>query len=346
MLYLKYRPKNISELDNTRVKELVCKLLDSKEIPHALLFIGQKGTGKTTTARIVAKTLNCLENIYSGKSKNIEPCNKCDNCKSISTSTFTDVIEMDAASNRGIEDVKNLIKETSFLPMTGRFRVFIIDEVHMITTDGFNALLKTLEEPPSTAVFILATTNPEKLPKTILSRCLQVNFGKGLEKDIISMLKKIITSENKSLPDMSIKLIAKHADHSFRDATKILEELLIQNIIQPEEVEKYLGIRGKNNLLEMIETNNEKAVFNWIVEFSESGGNFKNLIEELLNELHARLLQKKGINIEDAGNKTTLTLNQITKLIKLLLDAYQQIKFSPIESLPLEIAMNEFYNKQ
>ena len=148
MFYLKYRPKTISSLDNSQIKDIVGNVLKSKEIPHAFLFVGQKGTGKTSTARIVAKAVNCLKNKFSSsaKSLSVEPCNACTNCQSVESSSSPDVIELDAASNRGIDDVRNLIKESNFLPMSNRFRVFIIDEAHMITPDAFNALLKTLEE--------------------------------------------------------------------------------------------------------------------------------------------------------------------------------------------------------
>lgn len=373
MFYLKYRPKTIAELDNTRVKAFIQKLLQANEVPHALLFIGQKGTGKTSTARIIAKAVNCLNNKFSLANRHttsevrsstlrvndvnkntlrvntdFEPCNTCDNCISISHSTFTDVLELDAASNRGIEEIKNLIRETSFLPMAGRYRVFIIDEAHMITPDGFNALLKTLEEPPKTAIFILATTNPEKLPKTISSRCVKINFGKGLNNDIVSMLKRINTYEKKTFSDPLLHLIANHADNSFRDATKILEELIIQNITSIEEAEKFLGIRGKNNLLEIIESNpsadGEKKIFSWINQFSESGGSFKNLIEDVLDQLRIQLLLKKGAVTEDGLKTSSLNIPQITRLMRLLMEAYQQLRYSPIESLPLEIAISEFYN--
>ncbi|MDO8741632.1 MAG: DNA polymerase III subunit gamma/tau, partial [Candidatus Roizmanbacteria bacterium] len=230
MFYLKYRPKTIEEIDNQQVKEMISKILSAKSLPHAFLLVGQKGTGKTSTARIIAKSVNCLNNKFSqsGKTAEIndfEPCNKCANCKSISLSSFTDVIEMDAASNRGIEEIKNLIRETSFLPMSGGFRVFIIDEAHMITMEGFNALLKTLEEPPKSAIFILATTNLEKLPKTIISRCLKINFGKAKIIDINSMLKRITKNEGLDFNENMLKLIASHSEDSFRDAAKILEEV-------------------------------------------------------------------------------------------------------------------------
>lgn len=350
MFYLKYRPRSVSELDNSRVRDQVKRILESKNIPHAFLFVGQKGTGKTSTARIFAKAINCLNNRYSSKksekskSNSVEPCNQCTNCLSISSSTFTDVVEMDAASNRGIEEVKSLIRETSFLPMSGRFRVFIIDEAHMITADGFNALLKTLEEPPDTAMFILATTNLEKLPKTIISRCVKVNFGKALKQDIVSMLKRIGLKEKFEYKNDFYNLIAQHSDYSFRDATKILEEVSMQKIKDLPELETFLGIRGKNNLLEVIESKDSKKTFIWIDEFAQNGGNFKNLIEEILEELRLLLLSKKGVKTEETSS-TKLSFSEISRLIKLLMESYQILKSSPIESLPLEIAIAEFYNQ-
>lgn len=348
MYYLKYRPKKIEELDNSNVKDQLKKILKSENFPHAYLFVGQKGTGKTSTARIFAKALNCLNNDFAKNQKdknNIEPCNLCDNCLAIDSSNFNDVIEMDAASNRGIDEIKNLIKEISFSPMSGRYRVFIIDEAHMITNEGFNALLKTLEEPPKTAIFILATTNLEKVPKTIVSRCLKINFGKAKKKDILAMLKRVGKSENLKFDDSFYELIARHSDNSFRDATKILEEAAIQKFKTIEELENYLGLRGKNNLLEIIEKKDPKKTFAWIEEFNQNGGNFKNLIEEILEELRKQLLIKKGVNLEEE-TPINLSLTEITKLIKLLLQAYQQMKITPIDSLPLEIALSEFYNEK
>ncbi len=344
MFYLKYRPKKLSEIDNSRVREILKKILEGKTLPHALLFIGQKGTGKTSAARIVAKAINCLNNKFSGYSPSVEPCNQCKNCQAINRDVSTDVLEMDAASNRGIEEIRNLIQETAFLPMTTRFRVFIIDEAHMITTDAFNALLKTLEEPPETTIFILATTNPEKLPKTIISRCVKVNFGKAKKEDIISMLKRINKHENLNYDEKLLNLIANHSDQSFRDAAKLLEELTVQKITDIETAEKFLGIRGKNNFLQILEEGNPKKTLAWIEEFAEGGGDFKNLIEQILDELRLILLNKKGLLIEE-NIKTSLTTNQIVFLIKLLMEAYQSLKITPIESLPLEIAIVEFYNK-
>jgi DNA polymerase-3 subunit gamma/tau len=345
MFYLKYRPKTISEIDNSRVRDLLQKILESKNLPHALLFLGEKGTGKTSSARIFAKAVNCLNNKFGRLSSSVEPCGHCSNCASISRSISTDVLEMDAASNRGIEEIKNLIRETAFLPMTTKFRVFIIDEAHMITPDGFNALLKTLEEPPETAIFILATTHPEKVPKTIASRCLRINFGRAKKSDILSMLKRIMTKEGLKYTNEMLALIATHSEHSFRDAAKLLEELTIQKIITLEAAEKFLGVRGKNNLRQMIETGDLKKTLVWIEEFTQGGGDFKNLIEELLDELRLMLLAKKGIPTDEEF-QSPLTVTEITTLIKLLMEAYQNLKLTPIESLPLEIAISEFYNQR
>ena len=343
MFYLKYRPKKISEIDNSSVRDVLRKVLESKNIPHALLFTGQKGTGKTSAARIFAKTVNCLNNKFKESSLSIEPCNQCSNCLSIDKSTSIDVLEIDAASNRGIEEIKDLIRKTAFLPMRARFRVFIIDEAHMITNEGFNALLKTLEEPPETAIFILATTNPEKIPTTIASRCVKINFGKAKKDDIILMLKRIAANEGLEFNEDFFTLIANSSENSFRDATKLFEELIIQKITKLEEVERFLGLKGKNNFRKLIEKNDIKAALSWIEQFAQEGGNFKNLIEQTLDELRLMLLAKKGLNRENEY-QTSLTTEQIVSLIKLLMEAYQNLRISPIESLPLEIAIVEFYN--
>lgn len=343
MFYLKYRPQTISEIDNTRVKGLLQKILEADSLPHAFIFVGQKGTGKTSAARIFAKAINCLNNKFGKKTKSIEPCNHCKNCESIKNSSFTDVLELDAASNRGIEEIKNLIRETAFFPMAGRYRVFIIDEAHMITQDGFNALLKTLEEPPDSAVFILATTNLEKVPKTVTSRCVKVNFGKAKKEDLVEMLRRILKQENKEYERSVLELIATHSESSFRDGAKILEELLFQKIVNKEEAEKFLGIRGKSNIFEIIESNDAKKTLQWIEEFNDGGGDFKGLIEDLLNQLRELLLAKKGA-IQDSELVTKLSTQEIILLIKLLMEAYQSLRSTPIESLPLEIALIEFYN--
>lgn len=331
MLYLKYRPKIIEELDNGQVKEKITSILKSKNVPHAFLFTGQKGTGKTSTARIIAKSLNCLKNLES-----VEPCNKCSNCLSIESSSSPDVVEQDAASNRGIDEVRSLIKESAFSPMTSRYRVFIIDEAHMITNDAFNALLKTLEEPPPSVIFILATTNEEKVPKTIRSRCLHLQFGTAKEEDILRMLKRITAAEKVTIPDDVLDIISKRSDKSFRDAAKLLEELITQDKLTSTEALLYLGIRSGENLISIIQSRPLKDALRWIDDFSQSGASMKSLIEDLLQELRLVLLGK--------GEISTLRVAEVAYLMKLLSEAYQNLRLSPIESIPLEIAIVEFYN--
>ena len=344
MYYLKYRPKKLSELDNVKAKEIIIKILNSSEIPHALLFVGDKGTGKTSTARLFAKSINCLKNKFSKSGKGIEPCNDCKNCKSIDTTTSIDIVEMDAASNRGIDEIRKIIQESTFAPMSNRFRVFIIDEAHMITNEAFNALLKTLEEPPKSVIFILATTNLEKIPKTIRSRCNVINFHQAKREDIISMLKRISISENLTVTPNLLSLIAKHSDNSFRDAAKLLEELVVQNKINFDEASEFLGIIGKDSLLEIMQNKDLKNALTWIDEFKNAGGNFKNLLEHLLDDLRIQLLIKTSVISDFDGIKLKYTLKELSSLIRLFTQAYGELRISPIESIPLEMAVVDFYN--
>lgn len=323
MFYLKYRPQTIGEIDNSHVRETITQLLKTENIPHALLFVGHKGTGKTSVARIVAKHLNHLASVADS----------------------SDIVEMDAASNRGIDEIKSLIKEASFLPMSGKYRVFIIDEAHMITNEAFNALLKTLEEPPPSAIFILATTNVEKLPKTIVSRTHVINFGRAKGNDVLHMLQRIRTMEKIAIDDDVLSLIIEHADFSFRDAAKILEELTIQHKLTRTEAEEFLGVSGKRNFLDVLEKHNIKDTLEWVEAFIQEGGNVKNLLESLLDQLRILLLNKSGVETGRAVHNT-LSLKDISTLIRLFSEAYNLLKISPIESLPLEIAVVDFYNSR
>jgi DNA polymerase-3 subunit gamma/tau len=342
MFYLTYRPKTIAELDTALVREKLTNLLKSPKLPHALLFVGQKGMGKTSTARIFAKAINCLNNSFAGKGDSIEPCNTCDNCKAIDSGHSPDVAEMDAASNRGIDEIRNLIKDASFSPMICRYRVFIIDEAHMITTDAFNALLKTLEEPPEKVIFIMATTNEEKVPKTIASRAFRVNFGKANSTDIIAMLQRVLKNEKKQLPEDMLQFIASSADFSFRDATKMLEETLIQNISTLQDLETHFGMRSHTSFLETLEQKDVKKTLQWIHQFHKGGGNAKLLIEDILKTLQEVLMEKSGVK-SDLHIQSNLKIKEISLLMKLLTEAYTLLKVSPIDTIPLEIAMVEFY---
>jgi DNA polymerase III subunit gamma/tau len=222
--YAKYRPQTIEELDLAAVRDSLTSILTSGKFSHAYLFTGPKGTGKTSSARIVAKVLNCEKNISSLS----EPCNECENCRRITAGSSLSCIEMDAASNRGIDDIRMLRERVGLSPAEGRYAVYIIDEVHMLTTEAFNALLKTLEEPPEHAVFILCTTDPQKIPDTVISRCTRVHFLKATPAEVAGSLEKAIKGEKLELEKGSILKIAEAVDGSFRDGMKLLEQLAQQ----------------------------------------------------------------------------------------------------------------------
>jgi len=343
MYYLKYRPQTIEEIDNQTIRERIKIMLRTKKVPHALLFTGLKGAGKTSVARIVAKVINCENNLYNKKSDSVEPCNRCYSCQSITAGSSIDVMEIDAASNRKIDETRELINQVKFSPVTSRYKVYIIDEVHMLTPESFNALLKTLEEPPPSTIFILATTEVDKLPKTIVSRCLRFNFGKAKEVEIFRMLKRIDKSENIKADDETLKFIAKYSDNSFRDAAKLLEEVVV-NYSKPtiDNVKKILGLKDEHSdLIRLLEKKELKKIIDFIENYEKNAGNFKVLIEYLLDKLHLILLKKNGVETE-LTEDYNFSLKEITMLIKLLQEAYQNLKFSPIESLPLEIAITEY----
>src|SRR3989338_912041 len=229
-LYLKYRPQTLDELDSEGARETLKKIVSSGNIPHAFLFSGPKGIGKTSAARILAKIVNCESRTPAlrGPGK-FEPCNQCGQCISISKGTNVDVIELDAASHRGIDYVRTLRDAVKLAPANSRKKVYIIDEAHMLTTEASNALLKTLEEPPEHVMFILATTNPEKLIDTIRSRTTNIVFKKASNQEIFERLDKVLTNEKIEFEKEALESIAEASEGSFRDSLKILDQILAEN---------------------------------------------------------------------------------------------------------------------
>ncbi|GAG77910.1 unnamed protein product, partial [marine sediment metagenome] len=216
----KYRPKYFSEIvGQEHITKTLINAINDYRVAHAYLFSGPRGVGKTTTARILSKSLNCQ------KGPTALPCNTCSNCREIDDSINLDVLEIDGASNRGIEEIRTLQENTRYAPGRGNYKIYIIDEVHMLTKHAFNALLKTLEEPPKHVIFIFATTEPHKVPMTVLSRCQRFNFRRLTVSEIEGKLKEISEKEKIPVEDLAVKLIARQADGSLRDGESMLDQL-------------------------------------------------------------------------------------------------------------------------
>lgn len=345
MFYLKYRPQSIGELDSPQTREQVTAILKAKELPHAFLFTGPRGTGKTSTARIIAKAVNCPNAAP-------EPCNRCPVCHSVTRGENLDILEIDAASNRGIDEIRDLREKIKLAPTELKYKVFIIDEVHMLTHESFNALLKTLEEPPKHALFILATTNPEKIPETIVSRCLELNFKKSGQLELLSALKRAVNREKISLNEETLKYIAKTADGIPREAHKILEQL-VNNFGQKfsrEDAEKYFSQTRSDTLAvnEFLETLLKKDAgksLSLFAVFLERGGTPKIFIEQILKILRVVLLSSSGLEIEEVVSLDVKS-QDLFRLIDLFNRAGVEIKTAVIPQLPIELLVVEFCEKE
>lgn len=242
-LYRSERPERFNEIIGQKhIVRILQHQLETDNVSQAYLFTGTRGTGKTTTARILAKALNCTGNPADGQL----PCGECESCKAIKEGRFLDVIEMDAASNRGVNEIRELIEKVNYPPMVGRYKVYIIDEVHMLTTEAENAFLKTLEEPPEHVIFILATTNPEKVRETIRSRCMRLDFRRVSEEDLIEGMARICQRKQVNITRDALALVAQKADGSVRDGLSILEQCISggDELVDLETVEDYLGSAG------------------------------------------------------------------------------------------------------
>ena len=242
-LYRSERPERFNEIIGQKhIVRILQHQLETDNVSQAYLFTGTRGTGKTTTARILAKALNCIGDPADGQF----PCGECENCKAIKEGRFLDVIEMDAASNNGVDDMRELIDRVSYPPMVGRYKVYIIDEVHMLSTSAENAFLKTLEEPPAHVIFILATTNPEKVRETIRSRCMRLDFRRVSEDDLIEGMARICRRKQVNITRDALALVAQKADGSVRDGLSILEQCISGGdaLVDLETVEDYLGSAG------------------------------------------------------------------------------------------------------
>lgn len=312
-LYRKYRPKTLDDVyGQDTIVRIIKNSIKNNQISHAYLFAGPRGTGKTSVAKIFAKIINC-ENPQSTK-----PCGKCISCTQPNNS---DIIEIDAASNNGVDEIRELRNKVNLLPAYGKYKVYIIDEVHMLTQGAFNALLKTLEEPPAHVIFILATTDPHKVIETILSRCQRLDFKKISNKAIVQNLKKIAEKEKINIEDSALEEIASLADGGMRDSVGMLDQAIAytEGKITTQDIHNINGTLTENNLMKLtsnIVENNITEILEKIDEYNESGKNFIKLIEELINYLRNILLYKEAPNYFKTKTQNMENYEKISKKIK------------------------------
>ena len=317
--HLKYRPLNFDELIGQDVISLTLKqALITNKIAPAYLFCGPRGTGKTSSARIFAKSLNCQK--YSKPSK--LPCNKCELCKSINIGIALDIIEIDAASNTGVENIREIIERANFAPTQARWKVYVIDECHMLSTAASNALLKTIEEPPERVVFILATTNPERVLKTIQSRCQKFNFKRINSEHIYNHLLEISNKEAINFEDEGLRLIAKRSNGGMRDAQRLLDQLsLIPNGITKRNAEELLGEVSENDLLNLIDSlikNVPDSLIKSCSNLYDSGNEPIAILEGLLNITRDLLLKTVDDNYSDLFYTSKEFQPEIERISKLI----------------------------
>lgn len=306
-LYRKYRSKNFSELvGQEHITTTLSNAIKKNRIAHAYLFSGPRGTGKTSTARIFAKSLNCVNGPTD------TPCNVCDICVGIANDSLFDVIEIDAASNRGIDDIRDLREKVRIPPSQARFKVYIIDEVHMLTSEAFNALLKTLEEPPPYVVFMMATTEPQKLLSTILSRCQRFDFGRLSDEEISGHIRAIAAKEDFSIDDEALSIVVKNADGSMRDSISILDQLISFSggNITAAEVNQVFGLVERREISQFMKElfdGNVEGAFNLFNSFFEAGKSFSMFIRYLMEYVRDLYLVKQKIKpLKDIYSKPEL----------------------------------------
>ena len=344
VLARKYRPTNFDEvIGQDHIIKALVNSIDQNKIHQAYIFSGTRGIGKTTIARILAKCMNC-----ESDSKPIStPCNKCSNTIEISEGRSVDFLEIDAASNTQVDKIRDLIKTVEYKPAKGRFKIYLIDEVHMLSTASFNALLKTLEEPPKHVIFIFATTNPEKIPKTVQSRCLQLNLKTVNEELLTQHIQKILKLENINFDDYSTNMIANSAKGSVRDALTLLDQAIAygNGELKEDDVKKLLGTIDNSLLIDLINgvvNGNGKKVFNTLSEIEQLSPEYDSILKDIIAMLHQISLEQVLQNSEiDYIKELAINIdNEFCQLLyEIAMNAYSKFKIHPNPKEALEICL-------
>jgi len=366
-LYRKYRPQTFTEfIGQEHVVQTLTNAISSGMTSHAYLFSGPRGSGKTTIARLLAKAVNCEERTSNFKlqTSTFEPCNQCFSCQEINQGKALDLIELDAASHRGIDEIRELREGIKFVPAKSKYKIFIIDEAHQLTKEAANALLKTLEEPPPYAIFVLATTEIHKMIPTIISRCQRFDFRKLKASEIIKKLKIISEKENAKIENPALELIALHSGGSIRDAEGLLDQVLTfsgnleeKSEIRAEDIRNLLGLVETNLLSRFCDFISEKRAaeaINFLNEIIEKGLDIQEFAKSLIDYLRQVLILKvtgtliSGLTKEEfqklAKQADNFNEEELKRIINLFLEAENKMKYSPIPQLPLELAIIEATN--
>lgn len=345
-IYRKYRPDTFDKVYGQKhITDILKNQIETKNISHAYIFSGSRGTGKTSCAKIFARAINCL-NLQDGN-----PCNKCENCMSSLEESTLDIVEMDAASNRRIDDIRELRDKVIYPPTKLKYKVYIIDEAHMITNEGFNALLKIMEEPPKHLVFILATTEIDKIPQTILSRCQRYEFKVINAKDISDNIKYILNDLNRKMDDEAIELIANKADGAMRDALSILDQVLSieKENITKQDINDILGIVDNTGIFKLVNSIIKKDATEVLDNLYTISHNkpVENVMDELLNHFRNLLLSKNGLdnirqnntqyNVEYNAQSELITNRQIVESMSIIIEHQKKLKQADNQKALLEI---------
>ncbi len=349
-LYRKYRPKTFELVYGQDVIVKTLKnVIKNDKLSHAYLFTGPRGTGKTSSAKLFAKAINCLNN------KDGDACNECENCKSFNNNSNPDIIEIDAASNNGVDEIREIKNKVSLVPSMSKYKVYIIDEVHMLSIGAFNALLKTLEEPPEYIIFILATTEPQKIPATIISRCQRFDFKSISHDKMKQCLENIISKENISIDDGAIEEIINNSKGGMRDAIGLLDQAsaFCNNNITANDIEELSGnisIKQIRIFLSNIMQKEYNVIFDSISNYSSNGKDFALICEKIINYIREGILYKKKINTdkildEDKNIFDKLSDTDLYDLIDYLSDTLVKVKNSYQKELTFEVQMIQMIDK-